>query len=85
MQNFRWWNLSKKRIFYAIQALGNRPIQKYSSRIIFEEKPVNIINNIRSWNRTRRLHATLDGLSARQLNDIGMDRRGNFIAAGNPR
>jgi uncharacterized protein YjiS (DUF1127 family) len=35
---------------------------------------MNILNSVQSWNRARRTRNALSGLSARQLDDIGVSR-----------
>ena len=35
---------------------------------------MNIFNSVQSWNRARRTHNALNGLSSRQLEDIGISR-----------
>ena len=45
---------------------------------------MNIFENVRAWNRTRKTEAALNALSSRQLNDIGIGRHGISAVARNP-
>lgn len=45
---------------------------------------MNIIDNVRSWNRARKTEAALRTLSDRQLDDIGIGRHGISAIARNP-
>lgn len=45
---------------------------------------MNIMQSVRTWNSTRRKEKALRGLSARQLDDIGVSRHGISAVARNP-
>ncbi len=45
---------------------------------------MNIIGNVRTWNRARQTRAVLNALSNRQLDDIGVSRSGIAAVARNP-
>ncbi len=45
---------------------------------------MNIMQNVRAWNRARQTEKALRGLSARQLDDIGVSRHGISAVARNP-
>ena len=45
---------------------------------------MNIIDNVRSWNRARQTRSALNALSNRQLDDIGIGRHGIASVARNP-
>lgn len=51
---------------------------------LFRITPMNILQNVRSWNRARKTHKALSGLSDRQLDDIGVARAGISSVARNP-
>ena len=44
-----------------------RPLHK-------KEKTMDILNNIRTWNRVRQTRNELNSLSTRELNDLGISR-----------
>ncbi|MGI9352552.1 MAG: DUF1127 domain-containing protein [Rhizobiaceae bacterium] len=44
---------------------------------------MNIIDNVRSWNRARQTRNELSALSNRQLDDIGIGRHGIASVARN--
>ena len=45
---------------------------------------MNIIDNVRSWNRARQTRSELNALSNRQLDDIGVSRHGIEAVARHP-
>jgi len=45
---------------------------------------MNIMQNVRSWNSARKTAKALNSLSARQLDDIGIERDGISAIARNP-
>ena len=45
---------------------------------------MNILNNVRTWNKARQTRTALNALSTRQLDDIGIARHQISSVARNP-
>ncbi len=45
---------------------------------------MNILNNVRTWNKARQTRSALKALSPRQLDDIGIARHQILSVARNP-